>query len=61
MTFFSGNRSYRVPKMVNFMLISELQICLCDKMLPKKLKLKNGFLKILNLNFLLEHFVTKAR
>jgi hypothetical protein len=34
-----GNIGYK--KIENFMLISKMQTCLCDKMPPKKVKIKN--------------------
>jgi hypothetical protein len=40
--YLPSNRSYLVfEKIENFMLISKMQTYLCDKMPPKKLKLKN--------------------
>jgi hypothetical protein len=39
--FLEIGRSHWVSKIDNFMLISKSLICLSDKMLPKKVKLKN--------------------
>jgi hypothetical protein len=56
-------------KIKNFMLISKKQICLSDKMPPKKVKIKKrkkmGISKIrkqfFNFNFFWGHFVTKTK
>ncbi len=65
--FFSWNRSYRVSKIENFILISNKQTCLSDKMPPKKLKFKKMFSNFakshflfFNLNFFGGYFITKV-
>ncbi len=54
--FFAWNRSYRVSKIENFMLISKMQTFLSDKMPIKKVKIKKPFSYFAKSHFLFLYF-----